>query len=143
MNETDKARVSGAKIIRAVRSVQILEHVTNCVQHQELPGTSRAVVKAVRSLQLPNDVVTEDSEAQNNYLARARPMSRLTEKDVRSCCGQHSAQVVTPAPGASLSVSLAGAGTKAALTPGVHISRAGAAVSHDTEIFISDTSSAL
>ena len=138
MNDTDKPR---ANIIRAVRSVKMPEHVTICVQDQELPGTSRAVVIAVRSLQLTNEVVTENSEVQRNYLARARSMSRLSEIDVWSYSGQHAAQVVTPAPGASVSVSRTGAGTKAALTPGVHLSRTGAGVSHDTEIFNSDTSS--
>ena len=127
MNDTDKPR---ANIIRAVRSVKIPEHVTNCVQDQELPGTSRAVVRAVRSLQLPNEVVIENSEAQRKYLARARSMSRLSDIGVSSSSGPQSAQVVTPVPGAS--VSKPGAGTNDVMTPGA---------SHDTEFFHSDTSS--
>ena len=100
MNDTDKPR---ANIIKAVRSVKIPEHVTNCVQDQEVPGTSRAVVRAVRSLQLPNEVVTENSEAQRNYLARAMSMSRLSDVGVSISSGPQSAQVVTPVPGASVS----------------------------------------
>ena len=57
-------------------------------------------------------------------------MSRLSDIGVSSSSGPQSAQVVTTVPSAS--VSRPGAGTNDVMTPGV---------SHDTEIFHSDTSS--